>query len=620
MLQDYSKYTLVKRGRLERLLWFGLPPASFALLLLFTFLALSPIGLGTDAHAEGASQTFAGYLSPSVTLEIADVTHTNIDPKVGGQFGVVSTVAHVEVNNSAWYDVNISGDINLTAQTSDNSSVIRPINNATTSSGFDTNTWGYNVTKNTSGSAAVAPTADTVYKPMTSTDTKVETGYDNTSRIPTGHADDYYTLSFGANVDTTIPADIYRSQVTFSVVANPKTVSGLAAIDTMQQLNATACSNIGKDAQDEQYKHTDQFGLTYWAKQLTDERDGNVYWMAKLADGNCWMTQNLALNLSKTNGLAQNTNGGAVGKLTSTTSNVSGDWTPIADTITPAAGNDRFNVGADNDLNKNAYNSWNEGKYVLYNPGKGDSAFNIGMSATQGGLAGWASSSTLTVGPSDMKAPSTLGGGVVVNVSGSEWKASDDPEFTSKHGGKTVDETSHTYDAHYLIGNYYQWLAATAQTVAQGEGVATADTKVNNSICPANWQLPESGPNRNDNDGSFFHLLSQYVTGTTLDGGKTQNGAAALTGPAKGTSKTLENVLTGAPLSFLRSGNVHPWANANQVWNVGLYGNFWSAIASSGTSAHDLNFDPSRACPSFSYNRGAGFSIRCLVKTDKTGV
>ena len=385
---------MLKRERKKKLEGAGrwmVPTLAMGGLSFLAIAALCPIGVASDAHAEGASQTFAGYLSPSVTLEIADVTHTNIDPKVGGQFGVVSTVAHVEVNNSDWYSATISGGTDLTAQTEGNSSKIVPVSGEVTSSSFGPNTWGYNVTKNTSGStAAVAPTADTVYKPMTTASTNVETGYSNTSRIPTGHADDYYTLSFGANVDTTIPADIYRSQVTFSVVANPKTVSGLAAIDTMQDLTATACKNIGTDPQDEQYKHTDQFGLEYWAKQLTDTRDGNVYWMAKLADGNCWMTQNLALNLSKTNGLAQNTNGGAVGKLTSTTSNVSGDWTPIADTITPAAGNDRFNVGADNDLNKNAYNSWNEGKYVLYNPGKGDSALNIGMTANQGGLGGFA--------------------------------------------------------------------------------------------------------------------------------------------------------------------------------------------------------------------------------------
>ena len=206
-------------------------------------------------------------------------------------------------------------------------------------------------------------------------------------------------------------------------------------------------------------------------------------------------------------------------------------------------------------------------------------------------------------------------GGVIVYVSGNEWKASDDPEFTSKHNGKTVDETSHTYDAHYLIGNYYQWLAATAQTVTDGEGVTSANDQVNNSICPANWQLPESGPNRNDNDGSFFHLLSQYVTGTTLENGKKQDGGAALTGPAQG-GKTLENVLTGAPLSFLRSGAVSPWTNDRQVRNVGYAGSFWSLVASSGTNAYYLDFNLSSAYPSRSHYRGYGFQIRCLVKNN----
>ncbi len=33
-------------------------------------------------------------------------------------------------------------------------------------------------------------------------------------------------------------------------------------------------------------------------KRLIDKRAGKYYWVAKLADGNCWMTQNLDLDLS----------------------------------------------------------------------------------------------------------------------------------------------------------------------------------------------------------------------------------------------------------------------------------------------------------------------------------
>ena len=58
------------------------------------------------------------------------------------------------------------------------------------------------------------------------------------------------------------------------------------------------------------------------AKQLVDRRDGKLYWVTKLADNNCWMTQNLDLDLSKSKAL------------TSADSDVTTSWTPANDTQT----------------------------------------------------------------------------------------------------------------------------------------------------------------------------------------------------------------------------------------------------------------------------------------------
>ncbi len=53
----------------------------------------------------------------------------------------------------------------------------------------------------------------------------------------------------------------------------------LSDIDTMQEMNAKICEN------------TTEIETQY---QLEDTRDGKKYYVAKLQDGNCWMTQNLA--------------------------------------------------------------------------------------------------------------------------------------------------------------------------------------------------------------------------------------------------------------------------------------------------------------------------------------
>ena len=57
-------------------------------------------------------------------------------------------------------------------------------------------------------------------------------------------------------------------------------------------------------------------------KRLIDKRDGKYYWVAKLADGNCWMTQNLDLDLSTGT------------TLTPDNTNIPSNWPPSTSTTT----------------------------------------------------------------------------------------------------------------------------------------------------------------------------------------------------------------------------------------------------------------------------------------------
>lgn len=54
----------------------------------------------------------------------------------------------------------------------------------------------------------------------------------------------------------------------------------------MQDMSNSICENVNVIDEGSQTK-------------LVDRRDGKVYWVAKLADGRCWMTQNLELSVSK---------------------------------------------------------------------------------------------------------------------------------------------------------------------------------------------------------------------------------------------------------------------------------------------------------------------------------
>ena len=189
-------------------------------------------------------------------------------------------------------------------------------------------------------------------------------------------------------------------------------------------------------------------------KQLIDKRDGKTYWVAKLADGNCWMTQNLELDLSTGT------------PLTSELSDVTSSWTPTSNTYTSAQD------GSDSDY---VAQSWDLGKYVWKTPNSTSSCTPDTNLSESSCASYWQDASSMT------------------------------PMTTYRTDGVSVE--GNTYDAHYLAGNYYSWEAATAGT---GHSYTSSDSQAPDSICPAGWRLPLSRYSNNTVSGSFYNFLNQY--------------------------------------------------------------------------------------------------------------
>ena len=185
--------------------------------------------------------------------------------------------------------------------------------------------------------------------------------------------------------------------------------------------------------------------------RLRDARDDKMYWVAKLADGNCWMTQNLDLDLN------------TVGTLTPENSDVSADWN-----FNDAGGQWCTNAN-EHQATGVVIDACDLGEYVWKPPNNADYCSPDTNFSDSSCSPYWQSTSGMT----PMTKPRTDG----VTVIGD------------------------TYDAHYLAGNYYSWDAATADSGEFVEGSAA------NSICPASWRLPISNTTEN---GSFYHLLEQY--------------------------------------------------------------------------------------------------------------
>ena len=142
--------------------------------------------------------------------------------------------------------------------------------------------------------------------------------------------------------------------------------------------------------------------------QLTDLRDGKIYWVTKLKDNNCWMTQNLALDLSTEK------------PLTSELSDVSTDgYTPPADTQVGTI----TTFPSSSDLTF----SFDPGEYVYTTPTTSNSCGSSSItSLSQCTSKGWQLATGL---------------------------------------GK---DSSDNEQAHYLAGNYYSYKVATAGYTSTG--------------------------------------------------------------------------------------------------------------------------------------------------------
>ncbi len=219
-------------------------------------------------------------------------------------------------------------------------------------------------------------------------------------------------------------------------------------------------------------------------KQLIDSRDGKSYWIAKLKDGNCWMTQNLDLDLANIT-------------LTPANSDVTTSWTP--------------------DLASSVWGNI---------PSSTPAYFNPGMQLCTGANC-------------------------------------------------TLTSANDSSDAHYLIGNYYSWNAATA-----GTGTSSTANNAPSSICPKGWQLPIS--NSTSTNKSFGLLL---------------NGLSS-------------NTITTSPYYFVYSGYV----NEGHLGATGEHGRYWSATASNISEAYNLFFDSRDVYPSDAVDRYFGLSVRCVAR------
>ena len=142
-------------------------------------------------------------------------------------------------------------------------------------------------------------------------------------------------------------------------------------------------------------------------------------------------------------------------------------------------------------------------------------------------------------------------------------------------------------NAHYHLGNYYNWTAAVAMN--DSSSAVSQYTDVNQSICPAGWTLPKSG--NITISGSLQYLVEQYGWNSSTN---------KLSG---------DKMIWESPIFFSLSGFWRGWGD------FGSEAYYWSSVANySEVSSLLKTFSDGFVYPNGYYNCQDGNTIRCIVR------
>ena len=288
-------------------------------------------------------------------------------------------------------------------------------------------------------------------------------------------------------------------------------------------------------------------------KVLTDKRDDETYAVARLADGNCWMIENLRLEAAETMGNNMNDSSVTNEELSQGYGKYSGVGTNYGDFVGLA------DPEASNFSNSNTANS-------LYSRTTSGNKIVIGSSDNPG-----------------YRFPR-------YNNANSK-DIVDDPAGVQDVTISYVNSVYSNQSNLYSYGNYYTWSAAMANT---GSYTDSSSESIGTSICPVGWHLPSAGSVTKE-----YGILSQSYGGTGNNQGDFEAG------------DIIGNRLRSFPNNYLYSG----FFSTSSISSRGSSGAYWSRSAYDGTGSYNLFMSSTILHPSGLNFKSKyyGFSVRCLI-------
>ena len=259
---------LIKYNKPLRYVSYSIPlMCSLALLLLISSLVIVKGG-SNQVYAEEGISTYATTANPTATLTIEN---SHLDTIASpGTVNYVSSKVDVSASDITGYSLILSGPESLSGNT--------PITGAGGKNPNDmvNNSWGYAWTSEEANDTTTYNTLN----PNGTSLKEIGTGANSDTKVTNFSVNFSRQLTFAAKFAEGAASGHYKANVTLSLAATPREVAtGFNGIYDMQDMTGTICAEA----------NTGDVG------SLEDIRDGNVYSIVRLSDGNCWMASNLAL-------------------------------------------------------------------------------------------------------------------------------------------------------------------------------------------------------------------------------------------------------------------------------------------------------------------------------------
>ncbi len=217
-----------------------------------------------------------------LSVALSSQVDLNLTPEPAGSVQTGEISLRVSSGFKDGYTVYLgSSETSLTR--TDKKAEIKATSSPATADRLPMNTWGYSF-----GRADANP--NPTFSGLAGGETKlVET--------EVASSDDY-TFDLATRVDTSLPAGTYSQDLTVSVVVNPLKPTTLTDITYMQDMTSEVCQNTPLMTSNPNVLSTSDPAFNDYSqpvsKALIDNRDKKSYSVARLADGKCWMSGNLA--------------------------------------------------------------------------------------------------------------------------------------------------------------------------------------------------------------------------------------------------------------------------------------------------------------------------------------